>query len=77
MWQYVPAQEQRAVEEALAALGATATEAAPLVRLSLEPATADQGRPGDFDVSATVWPGGTPRVLGHASPHGAPVRWLP
>ena len=77
MWQYVPAPEQRAVEEALAALGAAATDDAPLARVSLEPAAPGDGPAGAFVVSATLWPGGVRRVLGQAAPHGPPVRWLP
>lgn len=77
MWQYVPVAEQRAVEQGLADLGAGATEDAPLARLSLEPATPEEGAAGEFVVSATVWPGGRRRVLGRAEPHGPPVRWLP
>ncbi len=75
MWQYLPAEEQRAVDEALADLGATADDSTPLARLSLEPPT-DQ-RPGstEFVVAATVWPGDLRRVLGTASPHGPPVTW--
>ncbi|MFC3689713.1 DUF2332 domain-containing protein [Aquipuribacter hungaricus] len=76
MWQYVPAAEQAAAEDALAALGATATDDALLVRLSLEPATPEDGPAADFVVSATVWPGGARQLLGRASPHGPPVTWL-
>lgn len=76
MWQYVPAAEQAGAEDALAALGATATDDAPLVRLSLEPAAAGDGPAGAFVVAATVWPGGARRLLGHASAHGPPVTWL-
>ena len=77
MWQYLPPAEQRAAEDALAALGARADEGTPLARLSLEPARPGQGEPGGFVVAATVWPGGKTRVLGRASPHGPPVGWLP
>lgn len=77
MWQYVPAEEQQLAERLLAALGAAATEDSPLARLSLEPAAPGEGRPGDFVVAATVWPGGDRRVLGRAAPHGPPVVWLP
>ncbi len=82
MWQYVPAEEQRAAEDALAALGSGASGEAPLVRLSLEPAAADQGPAGSFVVAATLLargddPGARPGVPARPAGRLAALRHPP
>jgi hypothetical protein len=76
MWQYVPRDQQERATARLEALGAEATEDAPLVRLFAEPtrrAPRDRHR---FWVVAQVWPGdGERRFLGQMAPHGMPVTW--
>jgi hypothetical protein len=69
--QYVDPAERAAVDALLDERGATATELAPLARLSLEP---DSGGP-DFRVHLQRWPGGERRHLADANGHGPPVRW--
>jgi len=50
--------------------GATATGAAPLAWLRMEPA-------GDHaDIHLTMWPGGEDRLMARSGYHGANVQWL-
>ncbi len=74
MWQYVDAVEQEAITTALEAAGARATRSRPLAHLSFEPAEGAYAGSGP-QVRLRSWPGGTSRVLAHAHPHGAWVRW--
>jgi hypothetical protein len=55
--------------------GASASDAAPLAWLRLEPVRAAAGEIG-FRVLLTRWPGGAERTLAACSPHGPPVSWL-
>jgi hypothetical protein len=71
--QYLDDAQRAAVAERTAELGAAATRSARFAWLALEPhrRTAD----GECLVTLTTWPGGAPRVLGTAPPHGLPVTW--
>lgn len=75
LWQYLSPEEQAAGDELLASLGARATPTAPLAHLCLEPMRrTPEGEP-EFLVVLQVWPGGVPRILGTADPHGLPAYW--
>lgn len=71
--QYMTPAERDAADALLAAAGARASEQAPLVRLSLEPAPEQLS--GRFQLTAQTWPGGQVRVLADAQGHGPPVVW--
>ena len=73
VWQYVDPAERRAVDALLERVGARATEAAPLVRLSLEPEKVDGAVV--FRVRGRRWPGVGSVHLAEALGHGPPVRW--
>ncbi|MEW5688251.1 MAG: DUF2332 family protein [Pseudomonadota bacterium] len=73
-WQYLPAETQSGLREAIAAIGASATPRAPFAWLRLEPAADDMTA---FQVRLTCWPSGVERKLADAHPHGAWIRWLP
>ena len=76
MWQYVPRDQQERVTARLAALGATATDASPLVHLFAEPTRRTPDDDHRFWVCAEKWPGGGERsYLGLMAPHGVPVTW--
>jgi hypothetical protein len=72
-WQYLPPTTQAALAAAIAAIGESATEAAPFAWLRFE-APPDDLR--FMDVRLTLWPGGVERKLAQAHPHGASTRWL-
>lgn len=74
VWQYVDPAERRAVDALLAHVGATATEAAPLARVTLEPETVGTGN-FTFRVHVQRWPGGERVHVADALGHGPPVRW--
>jgi len=75
MWQYLSAEGKAAAEQAIAALAALATAAAPFAHLSLEPGRRSPDSPREFLVVLQVWPSGERRVLGTAAPHGIPAVW--
>jgi hypothetical protein len=76
MWQYVPRDQQERVTQRLAALGATATDASPLVRLFAEPTRRTPDDDHRFWVCAETWPGdGERSYFGLMAPHGVPVTW--
>jgi hypothetical protein len=75
MWQYLPADRKQSAADAIAALGAKATDTAPFAHLSLEPGRRSPGGTREFLVVLEVWPSGERRVLGTAAPHGIPVVW--
>jgi hypothetical protein len=71
-WQYLPAQTQQGLEQAIADLGARATAQAPLAWLRMEP------RPdnlAEIEVRLTLWPNGADRRLARCDPHGRWVEW--
>jgi hypothetical protein len=75
MWQYLSPAEQAAGDELIAALGSRATPAAPLAHLCLEPMRRTPEAEPEFLIVLQVWPGGVPRILGTAPPHGLPAHW--
>ncbi len=70
MWWYLPAEEKKAVTDAMEAAGARATGRAPLCWLRSEPPSMDH-----VEIRLRVWPGGEDRLLGTAHHHGAWVKW--
>lgn len=74
MWQYVPVDEQAAIERLVAERGREATAGAPMAHLRFEPVL-ESDRRWRFEVRLTTWPGGEDRVLGGAHPHAEWVRW--
>ncbi len=74
-FQYFPPASQQAIAAQMAALGAVATPAAPLVWLRLE--MDDAANPRAPALRLTLWrgDGAEHRLLGHAHPHGGFVRW--
>lgn len=75
MWQYVDPDEQAAVEQRLAQIGAAASARAPFAHLRLEPFSTSRDADPEFLVVLTTWPGGAERVLAFAAPHGLPTTW--
>jgi hypothetical protein len=69
--QYLTPEQRTELADGVARLGAAATRRARFAHLYLE-----QSRAGGCPVTLTTWPGGRTEVLGMASPHGIPVRWL-
>jgi hypothetical protein len=72
MWQYMPVATREALRDVIAAAGARATREAPLAWLTFEPPNAD----AHMLLTLTLWPGGEPRVLARAHPHGRWIEWL-
>lgn len=75
VWQYLSADERRAVREGVSALADRADERAPFAHLTMEPARDWSGSGFRFLVRGRRWPGGRLAVLGQCHPHGAPVTW--
>ena len=73
-FQYFPAETQVRIVAHMAAAGARATTSAPLAWLRYETDVALPGEPPTLRLKS--WPGGEDRLLAHAHPHGASVRWL-
>ena len=74
-FQYFPAETQARVTAHMAAQGALATASAPLAWLRYElDVAAGAGSPPTLRLQS--WPGGMDRLLAHAHPHGASVRWV-
>jgi len=71
-WQYMPVESQSALRGVIGGLGASATDAAPVAWLRMEPLPTAT----PMEVRLTQWPGGRERLLAHAHPHGAWVEWL-
>ncbi len=72
-WQYMPPEAQTATKAAIEAHAATATSAAPLAWLRMEPDLQDML---SHYVTLTLWPTGETRVLAQVHPHGAQINWL-
>lgn len=71
-WQYLPAETQAGLSQAIADLGAAATAEAPFAWLRYEPPPTDMSI---MEVRLTLWPGGQDRRLAVVHPHGASVAW--
>ena len=71
-WQYLPAETKASLRAALETHGASATRAAPLAWLRMEPVE-DQTFP--IELRLTLWPGGEDRKLANVHAHGATVDW--
>lgn len=72
VWQYIPAEERKAIAAAIEAAGATATAETPLAWVMLE-ANRDTHR---HELTVRWWPGGPePVKLATAHPHGSWVEW--
>ena len=72
-WQYMPAESQAALRQAIEYLGASATNEAPLAWLRMEPPPENMAI---MEVRLTMWPGGEERVLAVVHAHGASARWM-
>jgi hypothetical protein len=67
--QYLPPDRRRRLRSVIEAAGRSATAAAPLSWLRMEPA-------GDrAELRLTAWPGGDEQVLATAGYHGSPIWW--
>lgn len=79
MWQYLPPDEQEHVTARLDELGRTASPAAPLAHLYLEPVRRAPGARHAFLVCLHTWAGGADdgvrRILGRSAAHGLPMTW--
>lgn len=72
-WQYMPAESQAALRQAIEYIGASATLDAPLAWLRMEPPPENMAI---MEVRLTMWPGGEERVLAVVHAHGASANWL-
>ncbi|HET7012743.1 MAG TPA: DUF2332 domain-containing protein [Streptosporangiaceae bacterium] len=72
MWQYLSIAQQIELNEAIEALGASATPRARFAHVYLELIRAT----ADTPVELVTWPGEHRRQLGTAPPHGVPVTWI-
>jgi hypothetical protein len=71
MRQYLIPDQETAIDDGIAELGATATSQARFAHISLELVKGT----ADTPVEVVTWPGGERRLLGTAPPHGIPVTW--
>jgi hypothetical protein len=71
MWAYVPAEEQRGIEDLLERSGAASEAESPLAWLRLESVAR---RPPSLDLR--LWPPRQEVRLAHAHPHGKRIQWL-
>ena len=71
-WQYLPAQTQQSLEQAISDLGARATVKAPLAWVRMEPKPDNLA---EIEVRLTLWPDGADRRLARCDPHGRWVEW--
>jgi hypothetical protein len=72
-YQYFPPDSQARIRAHIMAIGAKATEAAPLAWLSFETASGSVDRRPALDL--TIWPGGQTQRLAICQPHGAEIDW--
>ncbi len=75
MFQYVPPASRETILRTLARASASATDAAPVAWLRLEPPSGDVVTPA-MELTLTLWPSGQERLLATVHPHGASVTWL-
>jgi hypothetical protein len=74
VWQYLPTDTQRRIQEAMAAAGVAATAERPLAWISLETNRATFRH----ELKVSHWPGGgKPALLGEAHAHGVWINWQP
>lgn len=73
VWQYIAAQEQATITQAMELAGQAATAERPLAWLRFEPPASGDG---DFELRCRLWPGGGDRLLARAHPHVAHLQWL-
>jgi len=73
VWSYLPPETQTAVAGAIVAAGESATSAAPVAWLAMEPNPADLSAP--MELKLNFWPGGDQTLLARVHPHGAKVSW--
>jgi hypothetical protein len=69
-WQYLPAETQAGLAEAIASIGARASAEAPLAWLRMEPRPQNLA---EMEIRLTLWPDAADRRLARCDPHG---RWL-
>lgn len=74
VWQYVDPAERLAVDALLERVGARATKASPLARVTLEPKRVGSGE-FTFRVHIQRWPTGERVHVADAHGHGPPVVW--
>ena len=72
-WQYMPAESQAALRQAIEQIGARAAADAPFAWLRMEPSAESLVV---MQVRLTLWPGGEERLLAETHPHGAYVHWI-
>lgn len=73
MWQYMPEATREKINDVMSVVGGTATPAAPLAWLRMEPLAA--GVPYATLV-LTSWPGGETRALARCDYHGRWIEWM-
>jgi len=74
VWQYLPPATQDSIADSIRAAGESASAAAPVAWLRMEPDPADMAAP--MEVRLSVWPGQENQLLARVHPHGAKVIWL-
>ena len=75
--QYFPPEGQARVRAHLEAVGAQATDKAPLAWLAYEAASAPDAEGRRWaELSLTTWPGGTTHSLARGHPHGFALEWF-
>jgi hypothetical protein len=72
VWQYLPPASKLRIEALLDRLGAAATAATPLARISIE---ADEFPARGARIDLTVWPTGETHTLGRGDFHGRWANW--
>lgn len=72
VWQYIPVDEQAAIQALLDEAGAAATPQSPLAWLRMEPPRPDVR----MALRCRLWPGGEDRLLAQCHPHGQRIEWL-
>ena len=73
VWQYIPADQQKRIEQVMGNAAARASDECPLAWMQLE----TNRETFRHELSLRYWPGGEkPVILANAHPHGAWVEWL-
>jgi len=72
-WQYLPAETQAGLTDAIREIGARATDQSPFAWLRFEPSADNLAL---IEVKLSLWPIGAGRTLAQAHPHGAWTRWI-